>query len=118
MDTVNQDTPQTVFVCPTCSKKLAFSKVFYISKDSKFLCNHCGATLTPKNGNTNTLFIVVMFFTVLLGVVLATLVQPYVMPEARFLGRIVLYFVFMAVAYTVLAYFIFYKKIWFKVREK
>ena len=80
-------------------------------------CNHCGASLTPGNGNANTLFIIVMFFTVFLGVVLATLVQPFVMPEARFLGRVMLYFIFMAAVYTLLAYFIFYQKIWFKVRE-
>jgi len=108
---------QEVFVCPSCHKRLTFSKVMYVAKDSKVVCNHCNAVLTPGNINTGTLYVVVMLLTVVFGFFLAMLFQPIVFPESRFMGRIMLYFPIMVGVYTLLAYIMFYRKIWFKKRE-
>ncbi len=113
----NRETMHPVFVCPECGKKLPFSKVMYVAKDTTIACNHCGASLTHGNANIGAIYALMMAITVVVGFLIAIFLQPIVMPESRFFGRVILYFPIMVGVYAVLAYLLFYRRVWFKVRR-
>ena len=117
MDTLDKEPLHRVFVCPECSKKLPFSKVMYVAKDTAITCNHCGASLTHGNANVGAVYGLMMAITVVVGFLIAIFLQPIVMPDSHFIGRVILYFPIMVGVYAVLSYLLFYRRVWFKVRR-